>query len=115
MKKILYTKFESVGDILSELKKKLKPKKQSKVLTLFLTWKEVAGSKLAEFSKPIGLSKDKTLIVACKNSMISQELYLNKTRILKSIQFYAKNLQLTVNDICFSHKIWGKYNTEGEN
>lgn len=110
MRKILYSNFENIGDILSELKKKIQPKKQSKVLTLFLTWREIVGNKLAEFSRPIGLSKDKTLIVACKNSMISQELYLNKTRILKSIQFYAKNLQLTVEDICFSHKIWEKYN-----
>lgn len=115
MGKILYSKFESAGDILSDLKKKLQPKKQSKVLTLFLTWREVAGDKLAQFSKPVGLSKDKTLIVACQNSMISQELYLNKARILKSVQFYAQSMQLTVNDIRFSHKIWGKYNSEGDN
>ena len=109
MEKILYTQFENVGDILSKLKKKLQPKKQSKVVTLFLAWREIAGNKLAEFSKPVGLSKDKTLIVACKNSMISQELYLQKTRILKSVQFYANNLQLNVEDVCFSHKIWEKY------
>ncbi|MBQ7449965.1 DUF721 domain-containing protein [bacterium] len=112
MEKILYSNFESVGDILSELKKKLQPKKQSKVLTLFLAWNEIAGQKLAQFSKPVGLSKDKTLIVACKNSMISQELYLQKQRILNSAQFYAESLKLTVKDICFSHKIWGKYNSE---
>lgn len=112
MKKILYTKFENIGDILEQFKKQLKPKQkqQSKVITLFLTWKDAVGVKLAEVSHPIGLSKEKTLIVACKNSMISQELYLNKTRILKSIQFYAQNLNLKVEDICFSHKIWGKYN-----
>ena len=110
MDKILYTKFENVGDILEELKKKLKPRQQSKVMTLFLAWREIAGNKIAEMSKPVGLSKDKTLIVACKNSMISQELYLNKVRILKSVQFYAESLKLKVDDICFSHKIWGKYN-----
>ena len=112
MQKILYTKFENVGDILESLKKKLKPKEQSKVVTLFLVWKEIAGAKLAEYSKPVGLSKDKTLIVACKNSMISQELYLQKARILKSAQFYAESMHLKVLDICFSHKIWNKYNKE---
>ena len=114
MGKILYSKFENVGDILSDLKKKLKPREKSKVMTLFLAWNEIAGCKMAEHSRPIGLSKDKTLIVACKNSMISQELYMNKARILKSVQFYAQNLQLKVDDICFSHKIWGKYNTVEE-
>ena len=114
MGKILYSKFENAGDILLELKKKLKPRKQSKVLTLFLAWSEIAGQKMAELSKPVGLSKDKTLIVACKNSMISQELYLNKIRILKSVQFYAQNLQLKVDDVCFSHKIWEKYNSAGQ-
>ena len=109
MQKILYTSFESIGDILSELKKKLKPKKQSKVLTLFLVWNDVAGTKLAEFSRPVGLSKEKTLIVACKNPAVSQELYLIKSRILKSVQFYANDLGLKVDDICFSHKIWDKY------
>lgn len=110
MEKILYSQFESAEDILLELKKKLQPRKQSKVLTLFLAWSEIVGQKLVKFSKPIGLTKDKTLIVACKNSMISQELYFQKQRILKSVQFYAKNLQLKVDDICFSHKIWDKYN-----
>ena len=114
MEKILYSKFENVSDILSDLKKKLKPKQQSKVMTLFLAWNEIAGHKLAEFSRPVGLSKDKTLIVACKNSMISQELYLNKARILKSTQFYAQSLQLKVEDIRFSHKIWEKYNQKEE-
>ncbi len=112
MEKILYSKFENVGDILAELKKKLKPKEKSKVMTLFLTWNDIVGSKLAEFSRPVGLSKEKTLIVACKNSMISQELYMSKARILKSVQFYADSLKLKVVDICFSHKIWGKYNNE---
>ena len=112
MSKILYSKFENVEDILLDLKKKLKPKEQSKVMTLFLAWKEVVGAKLSEFSKPVGLSKDKTLIVACKNSMISQELYLNKDRIIKTVKFYADSLHLKVEDICFSHKIWGKYNKE---
>ena len=115
MEKILYSKFESAGDILSQLKRELKPKEQSKVMTLFLMWKEVAGAKMAEFSKPIGLSKEKTLIVACKNSAISQELYMTKARILKSVQFYADSLQLEVKDICFSHKIWEKYNNKKEN
>ena len=55
MGKILYSKFENVGDILSQLKRELKPKEQSKVMTLFLMWKEIAGAKMAEFSKPIGL------------------------------------------------------------
>ncbi len=112
-KKILYTTLESVEDILSKLKKNLQPKKQSKVLTLFLTWGDIAGHKLAEFSRPIGLSKEKTLIVACKHPAISQELYAIKSRILKSVQFYAKDLGLKVDDICFSHKIWEKYNKEG--
>ena len=115
MEKILYTQFESVGDVLSELRKKLQPKKQSKVLTLFLAWNEIVGQKIAEFSKPVGLTKDKTLIVACKNSMISQELYLQKPQILVRTKSYAQNLQLKVEDICFSHKIWGKYNTEKGN
>ena len=115
MEKILYSQFESAEDILSALKKKLQPKKQSKVLTLFLAWREIVGQKLAEFSKPIGLTKDKTLIVACKNSMISQELYFQKQSILKRTQSYAQNLQLKVEDICFSHKIWEKYNTKEVN
>ena len=114
MEKILYSQFESAQEILSELRKKLQPKKQSKVLTLFLAWNEIAGQKLAQFSKPIGLTRDKTLIVACKNSMISQELYLKKQVILTRTQSYAQNLQLKVEDICFSHKIWGKYNSDKE-
>ena len=114
MEKILYSQFESAEDILYELRKKLQPKKQSKVLTLFLAWGEIAGQKLAQFSKPVGLTKNKTLIVACKNSMISQELYFQKQVVLVRTQSYAKSLQLKVEDICFSHKIWEKYKTKEE-
>ena len=114
MQKILYSNFQSSHDIVEELMKRMQPKKQSKVLTLFLVWSDIVGDKVAESSKPIGLSKEKTLIVACKNSMISQELYLNKARILKSLKAYAQDLQLTVNDVCFSHKIWEKYNKKEE-
>ena len=112
MEKILYSKFENVGDLLDRFKKSFKPKEKSKVTTLFLTWKEIVGDKMAGMSKPVGLSKNKTLIVVCKNSLITQELYLTKARILKAVQFYAESLNLKVNDVCFSHKDWGKYNKE---
>jgi len=114
MRRILYSNFESSHDIVEDLLKKMQPKKQSKVLTLFYAWRDIVGIKLSEMSKPVGLSKEKTLIVACKNSMISQELYLSKPRILKSIKYYAENLQVQVEDVCFSHKIWGKYNNLDE-
>ena len=112
MDKILYSKFQNIGDILKEFKKKLGPSRQSKVTTLFLTWKEIVGSKMAEMSRPVGLSKEKILFVTCKNSLITQELYLSKARILKSLQYYAESLNLKINDINFSHKNWGKYNNE---
>ena len=111
MEKILYSKFENAGDILEEVKKNLKPRKQSKVSTLFLVWREIVGNKLAEMSRPVGLSRDKVLFVTCKNSLITQELYLNKVRILKSVQYYADSLNLKVEDICFSHKKWEQYNS----
>lgn len=110
MEKILYSQFENAEDILSQLKKKLRPKEQSKVLTLFLAWREIVGEKLAELSKPVGLSNDKKLYVTCRNSAISQELYMLKNQILKSLQFYARGLNLKVDDVCFSHKNWEKYN-----
>ena len=72
MDKILYTKFENIGDILQEFKKKLGPRKQSKITTLFLTWREIVGNKMAEVSRPVGLSKEKILFVTCKNSLITQ-------------------------------------------
>ena len=113
MEKILYSKFENIGDIMEELKKKLKPKQKSKEMTLFLMWNDIAGSKLAGFSRPISL-KNKTLMVVCKNSLISQELYLSKAKILKSVQFYADSLKLKVDDIYFSYENWEKYNNENE-
>jgi len=108
-KKILYSDFESTHDILENLLKKMQMKKQSKVFTLSYAWKDIVGVKMSELSKPIGVAQDKTLIVACKNPMVSQELYLNKTQILKSAKFYAESMHLQVENVCFSHKIWDKY------
>lgn len=105
-KKVLYTNFEGIDDILSKM---LDDKEFKKGLTrsnLFKFWKKVVGEKFENNSKPYSMSTNSTMIVACKSSIVAQELMLRKTKILKDLAPYLKSLKLTVKDLRFDAKRW---------
>lgn len=105
-KKILYTKFESAGDILSSVLRNTDLQAGIKKTTLTKFWGKIVGKKFEEVSKPVSLSNQGLLTVACANSYVTSELMMFKPDILKKLAPYAKSLDINVKDINFSHKIW---------
>ena len=105
-KKILYTKFETAGDVLSSVLKNTDLQAGIKKTTISKFWGKVVGKKFEEISKPVSLSTQGVLTVACANSYVTSELLMFKPDILKKLAPYAKSLDIVISDINFSHKIW---------
>lgn len=105
-KKSYYTDFETTESIVESL---LSSKDMKKALTrsnLYRFWDKVVGKKFSEKSKPYSMGGNATMIIACANSSIAQELMLQKPQILEKFQPYLKSLHLNVKDLKFDPKRW---------
>ena len=100
-----------IVEVLDEFKQKYGFDKSIKQSTLFGFWKKIVGKKFANNTKCINLNDEGVLTVACKNSFISNELFMFKEEILRKTNVYATPLGLTVVDLNFSHKIWKEEKT----
>lgn len=105
MKKILYSEFNQIGGILDSVLKGSSLQSGLKKTTLRQFWGKIVGKKFEKVSKPDSIQKN-LLIVACANSFVTNELTMFKLDILKKLLPYAKSLNIEIQDIVFSHKIW---------
>lgn len=105
-KKILYSDFEDVGSIVNAMMSSKDLKRAVTRSNLYKFWEKIVGKKFSEKSKPYGMLGNGTLIVACANSAIAQELMLQKPQILEKFQPYLKSLHLKVTDLKFDQKKW---------
>lgn len=106
MKKILYSNFDGMDDIISKI---LSSKDMKKMITrnnLYQFWDKTVGEKFAKLSFPYGMTKGNLMIIACKNSMVGQELVLRKHEILEKLIPFAKSLNIKVTDLKFDPKKW---------
>ncbi len=106
MKKILYSGLENIGDIVNIIVKDKDLQTGISNSMLLKFWNKIVGKKFEKITRPVSINPDKTLIVACANSMITSELLMFKNDILKKMLPYTKSLNLEISDIIFSHKIW---------
>ena len=123
MKKILYTNFEGIDDILASMlddssktdkntdygfsnNTKNLIKKAIKRSTLYKFWNKAAGEKFGKLSYPYGMAPQYTMIIACKNATVAQELILRKQELLENLAPYTKSLKMTVKDLRFDAKKW---------
>jgi len=125
MKKILYTNFDGIDDILASMMEdtgktrkntedefsnntKNLIKKAINRKTLYTFWNKAAGEKFGKLSYPYGMAPKYTMIIACKNATVAQELLLRKHEILTNLTPYTKSLKMTVKDLRFDPKKWDK-------
>ncbi len=123
MKKILYTNFDGIDDILASMlddtnksgqKSEYEFSNNTKNLikkainrnTLYKFWNKAVGEKFNELSYPYGMAPQYTMIIACKNAAVAQELLLRKHEILETLAPYTKSLKITVKDLKFDPKKW---------
>lgn len=105
-KKVLYTDFDGIDNVISKILEDKEFKKAMTKSNLFKFWKKVVGEKFAKNSKPYGMTTKSVMIIACKTSIVAQELLLRKTKILKDLEPYLKSLKLNVKDLRFDAKRW---------
>lgn len=106
MKKVLYTDFVTPDEILSVMMEQKEIKKAITRSNLYKFWSKVVGPKFAEKSKPYSMLGGGTMVIACENAIVAQELMLKKTQLLVKLQPYMKSLKMNVKDLKFDAKKW---------
>jgi len=105
-KKVLYTNFEGIDEVLSRI---LEDKNFKRAITrsnLFKFWKKVVGEKFQDNSRPYSMTTNSVMVIACKTSVVAQELLLRKIKILHELEPYLKSLKINVKDLKFDVKRW---------
>ena len=107
MKEILYTDFKGIDDVISSLiNNDTMLQKAMRRSTLYKFWSKVVGKPFDEKSKPHGMIGGTTMVVACENSAVVQELTLRKRQIIKKFAPYIKALKIEIKDIVLDAKKW---------
>ena len=104
---------ESLKDLMENFSKKLGMDKAIKISTLITMWPEIVGPRFKNNSKAYTLltqNRKNILVVATSSSVVSQELIMFKSEIIKKIYKYASKLDLKINNIIFNTKIWDDLN-----
>ena len=105
MKEVLYTDFVTTESLIEDLLGQKEFKKAMTRSNLFKFWKKAVGEKFADKSNPYSMIGS-TMVVACKNAIVAQELTLRKTQIMSKLEPYLKSLKMTVKDLRFDPKKW---------
>lgn len=106
MKKILYTKFQYIDELIAELAQEKEFKRAIKRSNLYKFWNKVVGEKFAKYSKPYSMIKGNIMVIACKTPTVAQELMLRKQDILLKLKPYVESLKMNVSDLKFDTKKW---------
>lgn len=106
MKKILYTKFQYIDELVAQLGEQKEFKRAIRRSNLYKFWSKVAGEKFSEYSKPYSMLKGNIMVIACKTPIVAQELLLRKTELLNKLKPYIESLKMNVSDLKFDSKKW---------
>ncbi len=106
MKKILYTDFEGVDTVINSMMDNPHLKKAITKTNLYNFWDKILPEKFRGKSKPYSMLPGYVMVIACKNSVVAQELSLYKIILLKNFEPYLKSLKMKVNDLKFDPKKW---------
>ena len=106
MKKVLYTDFEGVDSVISSMMDNPQLKKALTRTNLFNFWDKILPEKFKKRSRPYSMLPGGTMVVACENPIIAQELLLHKIMLIKKFEPFAKSLNMRVVDLKFDAKKW---------
>ncbi len=106
MKKVLYTDFEGVDNIINSMMDNPQLKKAITRTNLYNFWDKIIPSKFKNRSKPYSMQYGGVMVIACENHIVAQELSLYKVILLKKFEPYLKSLKMHVKDMKFDPKKW---------
>ncbi len=112
MKKILYTEFQTVDEIINGLKKSFNFKSQNQTELINEIWSKIVSEKILKFTQPLKINDLKVLSIACQNAVVANELMLQKNALVKRFNSFSQDYNIEINDMFFSYKLWGKYNLD---
>lgn len=95
-----------MDDIIAELSKKKEIKRAITRSNLYKFWKNVAGEKFAQNSKPYSMIRGSIMVIACETPIVAQELMLRKTQLLVKFKPYVESLHMKLTDLKFDSKKW---------
>ena len=96
---------EGVNSIMARFMSTLDYSKVEKNETIQSVWKKVVPNNFSEKTKALNKTDDGTLFIACENSLVTNELFMQKQEILLKINEF-----LDVSNIVFTHKAWKNNN-----
>lgn len=106
MKKILYTNFKNIDELISKLGEQPEFKRAIKRSNLYKFWAKAAGEKFSKHSKPYSMIKGNIMVIACETPAVAQELMLRKSELLTKLKPYVESLKMNVADLKFDSKKW---------
>jgi len=106
MKKVLYTDFEGVDSVINDMMDNPQLKKAIARTTLRNFWDNILPQKFKGKSRPFSMMHGGTMVVACENPVVAQELSLYKVILMKKFEPYSKTLKMRVTDLRFDPKKW---------
>ena len=104
--KVLYTDFEDIDSIITSMMDNPVIKKAVAKTYLNNIWDKILPEKYRKKSRPYSMLPGGTMIVACENSVVAQELSLRKITLIQKFQPYMQSLNLNVKDFKFDPKKW---------
>ncbi|MBQ9246138.1 DUF721 domain-containing protein [bacterium] len=106
MKRINNSNFELLKDVIKELEFNYNPDSCQNTEKLSEFWVETIGEKIVNFAKFYDFSDDNILTIVCSDSYVSNELYLEKDKLLEKMNKKAQETGIKIEDIKFDYKKW---------
>ena len=106
MSKVLYTDFEGIDSLIESMMDNPQVKKAVARTTLYNFWDSILPQKFKNRSKPYSMLPGGTMVIACENAVVAQELSLYKVVLLNKFEPYLKTLKMRVKDFKFDPKKW---------
>ena len=106
MKRINYSNFELLEDVIKELDFNYNPEKRQNIEILQDFWQEVVGKKIIKLAKVHNFSDDNKLTIVCSDSFVANELYLEKAKLADRMNKKTLETGIKIEDIKFDYKKW---------
>lgn len=108
MKRLNYSNFELIEDIIGDLNFDYSEDKVEILNKLEKIWVEIVGYKISQFSKVLEISADNKLVIVCSDSFVANELYLKKDNLLETMckKIVEQGIKIEIVDLNINYRRW---------
>ena len=84
------SELERIGDIIKTIDFRFDEDIEAKKAELMSKWSETVEEKFLNYSKPVRIDDFGVMMIACKNSVVSNELFNKRMQINEKLKRFAK-------------------------